>query len=368
MAALAAPLTCPPIDQLIPCAAGGVAADSSAACSACLPAGTPTTFYADPSLRGRHEHRSKLRSKHGAQPIYLVLLVPPFWGSSGLEGFLSSSPAVSTMCRHCQWQCEATWNLCKDGAFPCNHQGEWDPAQTNWTQVYDLYASKGYFDDPTKPLLMDKSPPNMAKVESLVAFYTERGYDYRFIAMSRHPCTNSRQEYAPYTSTIDRFARAQAASDPAKFFTLSYDDLRTRPDLVAQELLAWLPELGSLSTNVSHIHSSDDDTLDAANDDSSLEAGVAEDDQLSLGRSPRRRGAGRHAPRDREGRDGGQGHDEQMAAEDWSDREEALLPYIQSESCTLKLWAKQYTEASLVPWSACKHCRTGAKSSAASLR
>ena len=55
-----------------------------------------------------------------------------------------------------------------------------------------------------------------------------------------------------------------------------------------------------------------------------------------------------------------------MAAEDWSDREEALLPYIQSESCTLKLWAKQYTEASLVPWSACKHCRTGAKSSVAS--
>ena len=339
MAATPAPaIACPSIDTLIPCSAGSVAADGSAACGSCLPAHMPTTFHAN----------SSVRRKHDAQPIYLVLLVPAYWGSSGLEGLLSSSPAVSTMCGHCTWQCEATWSLCDDGAFECNHEAIWDPKQTNWSQVYDLYATKGYFDDPTKPLLMEKSPPNMAKVESLVAFYDEKGYDYRFIAMARHPCTNSRHDWAPYKNINDEFARAQAAADPEKLFLLSYDDLRTRPDLVAKDLLAWLPELGSLDLNVSHVHASDDDAEDA------LTAAKEGDDELSLGRPPRAEG---HARRDR-GRGGGRGRGERMAAKGGPDnsREDALLPYIQSESCKLKVYAEHYTNPSLIPWSACKHC------------
>ena len=105
---------CPSLAELVPCV-GKAAPDDSAPCSVCMPDNVPTTFYADketplPAAKkwsGALElldplaattpvrKQEKLLPK---KPIYLVLAVPPFSGSSGLEGMLSTSPAVSTMC------------------------------------------------------------------------------------------------------------------------------------------------------------------------------------------------------------------------------------------------------------------------------
>jgi len=327
IAASVAEVACPPIEQIIPCAGGSVV-NGSAPCQACLPSGVPKRFMAH--AEGR---------RHGTKPIYVVLVVPAFSGSSGLEGLLSSSPAVSTMCKHCSWQCEPTNDLIADGAF--SQEDSMDPAKTNWTQVYELYYKKGYWDDPTKPLLMDKSPQTIYKVESLVAFYDRMGYDYRFISMARHPCANSMvkdhaDEYpditvqTALTDNAEALRKAQAAADPKRFFTIAYDDLRTRPDLVAKELLSWLPELVSLDIDKSYIH------LEVA-----LEA-LATTDRLSL------RSEGTKAYNSDTSDDLGWMHT--------FDREKPIYQYVTSSACTLHNYLETYNRTELLPWAKCKYC------------
>lgn len=68
---------------------------------------------------------------------YLIVLVPPYWGSTGLEGLLASSPHVSTMCQMGFWACEGTWLLTKRGVF--TKQARWEPNITNWTWAYEEY-------------------------------------------------------------------------------------------------------------------------------------------------------------------------------------------------------------------------------------
>jgi len=308
-----------------------------------MPSSTPTRFYATTSKSV--EDKSK--------PTYLILLVPPFWGSSALEGLLSTSPSVSTMCHLGKWQCEATWSLIDDGAF--SEQDKWNVDKTNWTQVYELFETRRYFDDPTKPLLMDKSPPNLLKAESLVAFFDTMDYYYRFIGMMRHPCTNSNEltkrihadgsvggERAAGDQELryaDLMRKAQDAADPKRFFTLSYDDLRTRPDLVAQELLAWLPKLVSLEINASNIETGERVNVAAesmAVDHPGLVSAVREG--TPTGRAVKRT----HLVRP-------------LSAKD---RELPLFQYISSEKCSLHNSAPStvYNETDLVRWAQCKYC------------
>ena len=157
------------------------------------------------------------------------------------------------MCKHCGWQCEATQELEKDGAF--TYENRWNPAKTNWTQVYDIFHKKGYWDDPSKPLLMDKSPPNTGKAASLVEYFETHGHDYRMIAMARHPCMYQhsynpahKKPYNPHDLPL-----LTSLVPSKKLFTLAYNDLVTKPGAVARALLEWLPELESLDIDKSFI-------------------------------------------------------------------------------------------------------------------
>ena len=46
----------------------------------------------------RHIVRARTDAAEPASPLHLVVLAPPFWGSTALESLLASSPAVATLC------------------------------------------------------------------------------------------------------------------------------------------------------------------------------------------------------------------------------------------------------------------------------
>ena len=259
--------TCPSLAELVPCV-GDAAPDDTAPCSVCMPDDVPTTFYADqetpppakkwssalelldPLAALTSRRRSERLPK---KPIYLIVAVPPFSGSSGLEGMLSTSPTISTMCAKSIWQCEATSFLLDKNIF--ERTDRWKP-DSNWTHIYEAYYKMipgTVWDDPHKPILMDKSPPNIAKSKGMVEFFESRGMDYRFIVMARHPCMYNAMSATTF-STMAAYLREIASVVPAeRRFMLSYVDFVTRPDLVAQDLLAWLPELGALSIDKSFV-------------------------------------------------------------------------------------------------------------------
>lgn len=191
--------TCPSLQELVPCV-GTAAPNDNASCTVCLPDHLPTTYYADQDALFTANLRRRLNTAAGAlkrnetnataeggagilkRPIYLIVAVPPFSGSSGLEGLLSTSPAASTMCSKSIWQCEATSFLLQQKLF--DYKERWDPDATNWTRVYEVYYKEvpgTVWDDPHKTILIDKSPPNLAKSKKMVEFFEERGMDYRFV-------------------------------------------------------------------------------------------------------------------------------------------------------------------------------------------
>ena len=103
---------CPPLRELVPCAGNGRDLYSSP-CAACVPEDQL-------SWPNGTQFRAKRQPTVRTKPIFLIIAVPAFQGSSGLEGLFSSSPSVSTMCAKSVWQCEATATLMREGVFTRN--------------------------------------------------------------------------------------------------------------------------------------------------------------------------------------------------------------------------------------------------------
>lgn len=188
-----------------------------------------------------------------SRKIYLIVACPPYSGSSGLEGMLSTSPMLSTMCSMGLWQCETTMLLDKLGITP--EADRWLPNGTNWTRAYAAFHRLPAWDNTSLPILMDKSPPNLAKTRSLVNYFHENNLEYRVVALWRHPCLfkqpwedpqhePTQRPYSVYLNEVLEHVPAE------KRLVVRATDLDTRPDLVAQRLLAWLPQLQSLDINL----------------------------------------------------------------------------------------------------------------------
>jgi hypothetical protein len=123
--------------------------------------------------------------------LYVSVIAGPFTGSSALSGLLSSSPDVDCMSHAHTWQNEGTWLLTQknvsDGGMPKFKR--WDPKfPRDWQKAYDIYHQ--VWDKTNARVLVDKSPPNLAKCGRLSSFYdtltSARGV---FIVMMRAPCS-----------------------------------------------------------------------------------------------------------------------------------------------------------------------------------
>jgi len=176
---------------------------------------------------------------------YLIIFSPPDWGSTALEGLLSSSPHVDTMCKAKTWACEETWLLIKHGLF--EREERWNETKTNWTRAYEIYHQYAW--DNTKHFLMDKSPPNIAKVHSLHRFFVENKYEYSFIILTRHPCLQkigrllSFQKYAVFIND------ALNVIPQKNRIIIHYEELVGNPYAVSAKLLHFLPDLNILNPN-----------------------------------------------------------------------------------------------------------------------
>lgn len=233
---------CPSLRNIIPC----VHKQINNHCSLCLSKSVQRFRCCD---KTNCSCKSNLDRSKGELPIYFIIAVPPNWGSSALEGLLATSPTVSTMCHLKEWQCESTWTLIKQNIFSLENR--WDEKSVNWTSAYKALHSIKAWNNMNAPILLDKAPPNVAKSRSLIEYFQANNIsiDYRFVIMRQHPCLIPSRHYK--NSTLFReytvHIRNTIANVPRnKRIVIDYHNFISRPDIVSDKLLEFLPRLCTL--------------------------------------------------------------------------------------------------------------------------
>ena len=190
--------------------------------------------------------RARTDAAEPASPL-LVVLAPPFWGSTALESLLASSPAVATLCGAGTWQCEP--RSCSSG--PASFQSSqrwWPPTEplAYWSAAFG--ALESHWDHATRPIRLVKAPPDLAKVESLLAYFGARAIPYRFVALTQHPCllTESHRKHELLNISAYYLHTAVRGTPPPNLFVLDYERLLADVEGAAQELADWLPALREL--------------------------------------------------------------------------------------------------------------------------
>ena len=182
-----------------------------------------------------------------AKPIYLILMAPSYSGSSALEGLLSTSPSVTTMCNAPLplWECESTMALIKYGVFSVDTR--WDPEGTDWALAYRVFNNISIWDNMSAPIRLEKAPPNIAKSKSLVRFFEAEKMDYRFLVMRRSGCLMRHKDSEELRRDAYLLDEVMANGPPSRTLEIQYEDLVVDTRGTAQRIVNWLPQLGSLS-------------------------------------------------------------------------------------------------------------------------
>ena len=190
----------------------------------------PTTGGSLKDLQQRHNH------------TYLIVAVPPHWGSTGLEGLISSSPHVSDMCAAGTWACEGTWLLSRAHLF--DGKTRWLPNFTNWEKAFEIFHAHAW--NMSKHFLMDKSPPNVAKMAELVDFFESHDMNYFFITMGRHPCLFDVAKHQHYKLKADLLRENMVSVPKERHIHLLYEEAMLDPKRASQLIIDRIPELEQL--------------------------------------------------------------------------------------------------------------------------
>jgi len=192
------------------------------------------------------------------KPLYLFLFVPPFWGSTALLSLVASSPEVTTLCSSGKWQCEGTW-LLEDEGMVSNVEGselwKWKRnVPSNWTKALSTYEQYWKQD---RVIKVEKSPPNLAKVQQIADQFTHRKDEVAFIFMTRHACFGGEQFnlWGPYAELIRHGKQHLEFRGGFQVKELKYESLLRDPYGTAESLLEWLPDFKTLDPNVADIES-----------------------------------------------------------------------------------------------------------------
>ena len=124
-------VACPELNGFVDCLFD-YPSTSSCQCNICMLHNVTLWSSVLPTVK--RPNKTKLVRSVGRKPVYLIIAIPPFWGSSAIEGLLSTSPAVATMCHLGTWQCEATWELIRAGLM--TNENRWDADQPDWDAAY----------------------------------------------------------------------------------------------------------------------------------------------------------------------------------------------------------------------------------------
>lgn len=179
---------------------------------------------------------------------YLFILAPPFSGSTLLNELLSTSSSVSTNnalgTREGQ-QLPGVKELMWESKNKYDPQApyDWPFIRRQWLKYWDV----------TKPVLLEKSPPNIVRATELMHHFVPAS----FIIMVRDP-------YAVCESMIRRGQDATEAAAFAirclrlqkqnietlqNFIFFTYEELTDAPEIIRQKLIAFIPALHDLDVH-----------------------------------------------------------------------------------------------------------------------
>lgn len=176
---------------------------------------------------------------------YLFILSPPFSGSTLLSEILSTSPNVSSNntlgtregqqlpgVRKLLWESKNKYN--PETKF------DWPFIRRQWLKYWDV----------TKPILLEKSPPNIVRAPSLAHHFAPAS----FMIMVRDPyavCESmirrgqDASEAAAFAIRCLRFQK-QNIEKLQNFIFFSYEELTDAPEAIREKLIAFMPALQGL--------------------------------------------------------------------------------------------------------------------------
>mmetsp|Transcript_15322 Transcript_15322/g.42849 ORF Transcript_15322/g.42849 Transcript_15322/m.42849 type:complete len:431 (+) Transcript_15322:97-1389(+) len=186
-------------------------------------------------------------------PGYLFVFGTPYGGTTALLGLLSSSPNVAVPDKG--WAHEAHWVLGTSKVFPFQKRFKMRMPQNIWPEYkYDPTVNIEEVDrvlhtmwDPSKPVKVDKSHSLVAQAPQLYQHYRAKGSVVKFIFLVRHPCTYSGGKRPIERGMRDmrrfKFLMEEYSADS---LLVPYEAFVRNPQEVADRILAFYPELGSL--------------------------------------------------------------------------------------------------------------------------
>lgn len=205
-----------------------------------------------PLCQALYHHAETLPS----MPLYLFVLCPPYSGSTLLWKLLATSPNVSAMPTEGQFLPELK-DIMRSAPWKRDQQLPWPEIRAVWHSYWDM----------GKPVLLEKSPPNLIRTGEIVAHFQPS----RFIVLVRNPYAQaeglmrrngwSAQRAARFALMCLRAQRDNALTLENSLAT-TYEALVTQPDKLVRQLLAFVPELGSVDETASFEIHSVDGTLD----------------------------------------------------------------------------------------------------------
>lgn len=176
---------------------------------------------------------------------YLFILAPPFSGSTLLNELLSTSSCVSTNnalgtregqqlpgVRKLLWE--------SNNKYDPEAPYDWPFIRRQWLKYWDI----------TKPVLLEKSPPNIVRATALAHHFVPAS----FIIMVRDPyavCESmirrgqNAAEAAAFAVRCLRFQK-QNIEKLQRFIFFRYEELTDAPENVREKLIAFMPALQDL--------------------------------------------------------------------------------------------------------------------------
>ncbi len=186
--------------------------------------------------------------------VYVFIICPPFSGSTLLERIISTAPHVSNLGGHeGQWIARrymptatlderANWTV-NEAKFAGDESYDWQKIKRIWHGAWDL----------AKPVLVEKSPPNVLRAKMLQREFPNS----RFILSFRNPYATiqaisqhndrSIEDIAEFCGQCARI-QMQNEEDLKNGIFISYEALTGDPSKTKESLQTFIPEAGPFDT------------------------------------------------------------------------------------------------------------------------
>ena len=179
---------------------------------------------------------------------YLFVLSPPFCGSTLLTQIISSSNNVS---------CNNNIGLMEGQHLPQAKdilftKDRWDiDKKIDWIKVKSIWHK---YWDLSKPILLEKSPPNIIRVEKINKYFNK----VKFICLVRNPYAQIQSNLRRYNTDIK-----VATTDYIKYLKfqkenlnkydsilIKYEDLTEQPLIEKEKIIQYLPALNDIKIDL----------------------------------------------------------------------------------------------------------------------